>query len=132
MNEKYIIDTVRIECLFPQIILITVLKKGVMNEVVLREISNILSEMVDNKPYHVIIDISVNTCEITKEGRLFIDKFVLENKNYRSNAIILNSITKSMLVGAFLYISKISIPLKTFTNIQKAVEWIEKIKLEER
>ena len=120
---------VNISQLSEGVILLKLVKKSVLGEIEMKYLSEEILKLSQDKPFHLISDITENTSEVTKEGRMYLEKFQKETPNYLSNSIILNSIWKSILLGAFLKIIKMPIPTKSFNTINGALNWINSFKV---
>ena len=88
------------------------------------DIKVLMTEYTYERPYKMVIDLSAENCKISQEAMNYISENVDVDPLKLKEAIIVNSYMKSLLIGVYMRINKPKTPTKSFSSMEKALEWI--------
>lgn len=83
--------------------------------------------LADQKEYHSIVDICGHQITISDEGRKFYKDYSEKASLKRSQSVVINTLGKSLIVGAVMKIINYITPHKSFGSRDAALAWIMSI-----
>lgn len=89
----------------------------------LREIANNASDLSAGKPYLLLSDARVNL-DIAPDGHNAAAKGDLIQL-IQANAVLVSSWPKKFIANMFIRFNQLPFPMRLFTNVQQALNWLE-------
>ncbi len=123
--SKIELNRVFIELLPPNIIVISLKDKSVLETEDIAEIKEIDLELTKGEDY-VVVAISGDYTSISKDAREFLVSNPMEKKR-KALAFVINSLSHRILGNFFIKVNKPSAPTKIFTTKEEAIIWAKKI-----
>ena len=81
-------------------------------------------KLMEGSKFLLLVD-GTGTKSMDKAARDFFSKSEEVNKNVIAAAIMANSIISSVIANFFIGLNETTIPVKLFTDEQKAIEWLK-------
>jgi hypothetical protein len=84
--------------------------------------------LVGNEPYYTITDIRKGRIKFSDEAESFIIQENKSSTNRSGDAVLVNSLIKRIEVNLYILFNKPLVQTKIFTDLTKAIAWINTIK----
>jgi len=96
----------------------------------LKELKQIRERLLGNQKYHSITDVREGFINLSDDAKAYIAEENESSKVRLSDAVVVNSLAKKIEVELYIRFHKPVVKTKVFTDLNKALCWIESLEVE--
>jgi hypothetical protein len=94
------------------------------------ELKKLREKLLGNRKYHSLTDARDGLLNLSDEAKAYIAEENQSSRSRLSDAVIVNSFAKKIEIDLYIRFNKPTVKTKVFTDLNKALCWIESISLE--
>jgi len=91
------------------------------------EVTKLREKLIGNIPYHSVTDFTDGLINMSKEAKKYVAKTSLKNNTRLSDSFIVKSMARKIELDIYLKILKPKVKSKTFSDLESALNWINKL-----
>jgi len=96
----------------------------------LKELKELREKLIGNQKYYSITDVREGLVNLSDDAKVYIAEDNQSSKVRLSDAVVVNSFAKKIEVDLYIRFHKPIVKTKVFTDLNKALCWIESLEVE--